>query len=195
MARKKTVGQPSEPKVPSRNRTEATPSEISAEQALDDKQRLFEEFQNWIETRLARSSNSGGVPAAEVLSQSDKQQRGPARKHPDQGVRRLAIDISVETWHVMKVESARTGKTIKDLLCECVVDRYGGQTVAEAKKKARISVGAPMAAQADAGTSQAEKPARPRVQIEPNKAERRKTGTPSVGADILFSVVEKSTKD
>lgn len=160
----------------------------------DEKQRLFEEFQTWIEARLANRSARSSTPVAKpVAAESDQQQRGPARKHPDQGVRRLAIDISIETWRVMKVESARTGKSIKDLLSECVVDRYGGQTVAEAKQKAKIVVNSTFVPSPEPETQQTQKPAeRSRVQIEPKKSEQRKTGTPSVGADILFSVVESS---
>ena len=60
-----------------------------------------------------------------------KATRGRKRLTEDKGLRRLSVDVSVEVWTKIHIESDRRGMLIKDILSEVLTNHFGGQTLAE----------------------------------------------------------------
>lgn len=76
---------------------------------------------------------------ADISPAPNSNRRGPKRKSPDLGVRRLAVDVPIEIWQFLKTESSRTGKPIKELLSECVVTHFRGQANPKGKMQVKAA--------------------------------------------------------
>ena len=88
-------------------------------------------FKKYTEADPEKSADSSPGP--------NSNRRGPKRKSPDQGVRRLAVDVPIEIWQFLKTESSRTGKPIKELLSDCVVTHFSGQANRQVKKQVKAA--------------------------------------------------------
>ena len=69
-----------------------------------------------------------------------KAKRGRKRVSEDDGLRRLSVDVPVETWTKIHIESDRRGVLIKDILSEVLANHFGGQTLTELKVAAQASM-------------------------------------------------------